>query len=86
MKLRVYCIFDKAVQAYLQPFVFRSEGEALRSFMDAVGAEGTPFSKHKQDYCFCWLGYYDDGLAQFDCHPPEVVAEASTVLAADPDA
>lgn len=79
MRLRVYAVLDKAVQAYLNPMVFRSEGEALRAFLDAVSAEGTPFGKHKQDYAFAYLGFYDDGLGQFECGPPVIVAEAATI-------
>lgn len=80
MRLRVYAVLDKAVQAYLNPMCFRSQGEALRSFQDAVAAEGTPFNKHKADYAFCFLGFYDDGLGRFESEPPMVVAEAATVL------
>lgn len=80
MKLLVYAVLDKGVGAYLQPMVFRAEGEAMRAFMDAVAAEGGAFAKHKEDYSFCRLGTYDDALGQFDCGSPVVVAEAATVL------
>lgn len=81
MKLRVYAVLDKAVQAYLQPLVFRAEGEALRAFYDAVSAEGTPFAKHKHHYAFCFLGYYDDNLGTFMSQSPVAVAEGATIQA-----
>lgn len=81
MKLRVYAVLDKAVEAFLNPMIFRSEGEAKRSFVDAISAEGSQFSKHKQDYAFCLLGFYDDNLGTFDTHAPVVCMEGSTALA-----
>ncbi|UDN67717.1 nonstructural protein [robinz microvirus RP_102] len=80
MKLRVYAVLDKAVQAYLTPLCFRSHGEAMRSFGDAVLNRDSVFFKHKEDYAFCFIGWYDDSLGQFvDCTAPAVVCEAATV-------
>lgn len=79
MKLRLYAVLDKAVQAFNAPLVFRSEGEALRSFHDAVVDPKTQFNKYKRDYSFCFLGYYDDSIGAFECGAPVVVAEASTI-------
>lgn len=82
MRLRLYCVLDKAVQAYNPPLCFRSEGEAMRSFLDAVLDTKTAFAKHKDDYAFCFLGYYDDGLGAFETTAPLVIAEAATIVAA----
>lgn len=81
MRLRLYAVMDKAVQAYNPPMCFRSEGEAIRSFYDAVKQNGTNFNKFKRDYAFCFLGHYDDNLGQFEGQAPVVVAEALTVEA-----
>lgn len=81
MIMRMYAVLDKAVSAFLPPFCMRSEGEAIRSFQDAVSREGTPFNAHKSDFSLCYIGTYDDSLGQMVSAPPSVVAEAATVLA-----
>lgn len=60
MKLLLFSIFDKKADAFTQPMFFRSKGEAIRSFMDAVGTAETPFCKHPEDYSFCHVGDFDD--------------------------
>lgn len=80
MKMRVYAVLDKQVEAFLPPLCFRSEGEAKRSFIDACAAEQSQLSRHKADYSFCFLGYYDDNLGSFDCGAPVVVLEGATAL------
>ncbi|WNK12562.1 MAG: nonstructural protein [Microvirus sp.] len=80
MILRVYCVLDKAVQAFMPPMCFRSEGEALRSFMEAVSQEGSSFNKHKQDYTFCYCGTWNDSTGLFVSEPPVPIAEAATIL------
>lgn len=80
MKMRLYAVLDKQVEAFLPPLCFRSEGEAKRSFIDAVSAESSQLSRHKSDYAFCFLGYYDDNLGTFDGCPPVVVLEGATAL------
>lgn len=79
MILRVYAVLDKAVEAYLNPMVYRSEAEAVRSFQQAVMQEGSPFNKHKKDYVFCFLGTYNDSLGMFESSSPVVVADAQTI-------
>lgn len=80
MRLRVYSVLDKAVQAYLPPMCFRSEGEAKRSFIDALRNEGLSFAKHRADYAFCFMGYFDDNTGTFDCAVPVVALDGATAL------
>lgn len=82
MRLRVYAVYDKAVQAFLSPMVFRSDGEAKRSFCDALAASESQISRHKQDYAFAFIGLYDDNLGTFICETsPTIVLEGATALA-----
>lgn len=83
MRLRIYCVLDKAVAAFLQPMFFRSEGEAKRAFIDAVSQEGHQFNKHKADYAFCYVGTFDDTTGSFESSSPVVVLEAATASAVD---
>ncbi|WNK14406.1 MAG: nonstructural protein [Microvirus sp.] len=82
MKMRVYAVLDKAVEAYLNPLFFRSKGEAHRSFVDAIAQEGSQFARHKSDYAFCFLGFYDDNLGRFESTSPVVELDGATALGA----
>lgn len=66
MKMYVCAVFDKKVNAYMNPQFFRTKGEAMRAWMDAVHAEAAPFKRHAEDYVFCFLGYYDDLSGNFE--------------------
>lgn len=59
-------VYDKAVGVISPPQFFRSEGEAIRSFTDAVNDPGMQFGKHATDYAFMRLGSYDDATGKFD--------------------
>lgn len=84
MILKIYAVHDNAVKAYLPPLFFRSDGEAVRSFTDAVNAENSGFRAHAGDYNFFYLGEYDDQLGAFTCVVPERVVSALQVLVENP--
>lgn len=85
MKMYVCAVFDKKVNAYMNPQFFRTKGEATRAWMDAVAAEGAPFRRHAEDYVFCFLGLYDDSLGRFENHGvvPEMLMTALDCLTVD---
>lgn len=78
MILSMCAVYDKKVGAYVAPQFFRSNGEAIRAFMDAVASSDTPFAKHPEDYHFSLLGTYDDGLGivTHDGNGPSVLITA----------
>lgn len=59
-KYLVCAMRDAAIGAFAAPLIFRSKGECVRSFMDAVSDSSTPMSKHPCDYAMFQLGWYDD--------------------------
>lgn len=67
MKLELYCVFDRAVGAYLQPLFMRSRGEAIRSFSDACLDVKHQFSAHAKDYELFFFGSWDDSNGRFEC-------------------
>jgi len=67
MKMVICAVYDQAVKAYMQPFFQRTEGEAIRSFIDAVNANDSHFSKHPQDFVLMKLGSYEDSNGEFYC-------------------
>jgi hypothetical protein len=64
MRRKVYSIFDKAALAYLQPFFLQTDGEAKRSFIDAVKNHDN-FRDYPNDFVLFRLGQFDDGSGQF---------------------
>lgn len=83
MILQVFTVYDHAVQSYLPPFFVRSKGEAIRSFTEAVNAEGNQFNKHAADYTLFALGTYDDDGAVFMVDVPHRVISALECLVDD---
>lgn len=71
MKHEIYAVRDSAVGAFNRTLFFRSRGEAIRSFSDAVAKEENGFSTHAGHYDFWYLGYFDD--------------DTGAVVAAEPD-
>ena len=59
MKLNFYTVFDKAVGAYMRPFVMQSDGQAVRHFEDEVNGDN-PIAKHPEDYALFRIGMFDD--------------------------
>ncbi|QCQ84623.1 nonstructural protein [Blackfly microvirus SF02] len=60
MKLLMCAVYDSKVSAYSPPIFFRTRGEAVRSFTDACGEEGSHLAKHGSDFRLWLLGHFDD--------------------------
>lgn len=60
MILEVYSVYDKAVEAFMQPFFVRAKGEAVRSFMSACTDGKSQFVSHPGDYTLFHIGTFDD--------------------------
>lgn len=80
MILQVFAVYDKAVQAYLQPFYVRSKGEAVRSFTEACNDVNKPFFKHASDYYLVHLGEFNDAAGVFTTGEPVRVISASECI------
>ena len=57
--LGVYTIRDSKAEAYMQPFTFRTDAEAIRAFGDSVEKAGTPLHDHPEDYFLYKVGEFD---------------------------
>lgn len=68
MQLKIFSIYDEAVQAYNTPFFMLTRTEAMRAFENMARDENTNISKHKSDYHLYYLGVYDNatGLVKQD--------------------
>ena len=64
-KLKVFCVYDSKVQAFMQPFFLRSNGEAIRSFADIANDPQSNVCRHPEDFSLMLLGEYDDETGSF---------------------
>lgn len=58
-ELVICCIHDSKAEAYMSPFVMRSDAEAIRAFGDAVSKGGSPISDHPEDFFLYRIGSFD---------------------------
>ena len=68
MILKIFCLYDSKVEAYLQPFFMRARGEAFRAMADLTSDPNMNVSKNPADFTLFELGTYDDSNARFDLH------------------
>jgi len=68
MKTKIYTVYDSKAEAYLQPFYYASQGNAIRAFMEAAKDEKSNISKYKEDFCLFEIGEYDDSNASIKMH------------------
>lgn len=80
MKMSVYAVYDKAVNAFLQPFYARSAGEAIRSFGELARDNNTNVGRHPTDFVLFGLGEYDDASGMFNCQEPMRMLGAQEML------
>lgn len=77
MKHQCFSVKDKAVNAFLPPFLVRSNGEALRSFTAACNDENHQFYKHAGDYSLYYVGEWCDESGMYlACDPVRVISAA----------
>ena len=84
MKIEVYAVHDSAIGAFNRPLFFRSRGEAIRSFQDAVADEQSGFRAHASHYSLHQIGTYDDSTGLVEPMSPERVCGATDFLLPDP--
>lgn len=74
---KIFSVYDRAANAYLQPFFMPARGLAIRAFTDLVNDEKNQFHKHPEDYQLFELGSYDDVAGKLDCKAsPEIIGSA----------
>lgn len=70
MILKVFSVYDSAVEAYLRPMFLPTRGLALRGFTEAVNGNDSEMTKYPSQYVLFELGEFDDGSAKFKMHEP----------------
>lgn len=76
MKVMMFAIRDRAVDAYMQPFPSQSVGAAVRMFGDRVNqaAEDNGMYKHPDDYDLYHVFVFDDNTGEVSENAPRMVA------------
>jgi len=67
---KIYTILDTKAGAYLPPFYLRSNGEALRAFIDEVLNRDSQLGKHPEDYVLFEVGTFDEVRGTIDLLEP----------------
>lgn len=65
MIINAYTIYDSKTEAHMRPFYCHTDGEAIRTFSDAVNDPQSPYHKHPHDFTLMACGSFDDTLAAF---------------------
>lgn len=66
MKLQIFAIFDQKAKAFLQPFFFNTEGEALRALTITLHDPNHQFAKFPGDYTLFALGEYNQETGEIE--------------------
>lgn len=59
MKLQMYTVYDDAAGAYLQPFFFSTDAQAIRGFTELANDPNHLFGKYASQYTLFNLGFFD---------------------------
>lgn len=79
-KLKVFVVYDAKVEAYMQPFVLRSKGEAIRSWEEVCNDGQSAMSKHPQDFTLFETAEFDEATGRLSQH--EALIPLATALEA----
>lgn len=65
--LKLYSVYDRAVQSFERPFACKADGEAIRTFSDAVNDKSSPFFRHPLDFELYYVGTLDQSTGVIVC-------------------
>lgn len=68
MELKMFAIHDMKLGAFMSPMFFRSNGEAIRSFLDEAVRPDSKIQAHPADYALYGIGWWDDETGCFTAY------------------
>lgn len=71
----VCAVRDRAIDAFMNPFVVPSVGMAIRSFGDEINRPDGPMGQHPEDYDLYVLAEFDESNGRFSANEPRRVAD-----------
>lgn len=81
--LKVFSVYDKAAEAFLQPFFAPTVGIAIRNFRTAANQEDHQFHRHADDYTLFELGEFDESTGKLEPSTPHSLGNALQYVEAD---
>lgn len=69
MKFKIFSIYDSKAESFNTPMFLPAEGQAIRTFEDAVNEKGSPMNTHPEDYTLFLLGEFDTDLGSVEAEP-----------------
>ena len=76
MKYNIFAVYDSKAEAYMTPFFMSTEGQAVRSFKDAIANPDLPFGRHPADFTLFVVGSFNDHNAEVTPMVPKSVGNA----------
>lgn len=74
MRYKMFSIYDRAVDAYMRPFMCKAEGEALREFINLRNSEGSAVYSHPHDFSLFLIGTFNDNDGELvSCVPKRLM-------------
>lgn len=81
--LRIYTIRDCKAEAYMAPFTFRNDGEAIRAFDDSIQKPGTPLHDHPEDFTLFKVGSFNLETGAVEAMAPICLGNAKDFVKGD---
>lgn len=78
MILKIYTVKDLQVQAFLPPFYARTDGEAGRSFIQAISTGG--LKQNPTDYELHHIGTFNDESSELQWHGAKYLTNGHEAL------
>lgn len=66
MKIKVFCIYDVKSEAYQQPFLQSTRGQAIRIFMDLISDKNTQIARYPEDFTLFELAEFDTSKGTYE--------------------
>lgn len=81
MKLEIFAVRDRQLDAYMQPWCAQSKGQAIRMFTDEVNNKDGQLYKHADDYDLYHIGTFEQqtGVITMQGAGPQQVAIGANV-------
>lgn len=68
--MKIYSIRDTVAVYFERPFYARTNGEAIRSFSDAVNEPKSPFNAHPEQFLLYEVGDFDEQTGKINAIEP----------------
>lgn len=63
MKLEIFAVKDRAIDAFMTPWFAQTVGQAIRMFQDEINNQQGQMHKHQDDYDLWHIGTWTDNGA-----------------------